>query len=66
MDDRSRGLYRKYFVQKLSDINTEAEYFVLDIKSDKFAVPALKAYIEACRNEYPLLATDLEKLVANA
>jgi hypothetical protein len=32
---------------------------VLDLKHDRFAGPALRAYADACEAEYPLLARDL-------
>ncbi len=38
-------------------------YFVLDLNHDPYAVPALRAYIEAARGEYPFLAKDLERLL---
>lgn len=36
-----------------------ADYFVLDLTYDKFALTALQAYAVACREEYPLLSEDL-------
>jgi len=39
--------------------HARCEYFVLDLKHDRFAGPALRAYADACEAEYPLLARDL-------
>lgn len=62
MNDRTRGLYRKYDVQRLDDKkgkHKNCEYYVLDLNHDKFAAPALRAYAEHCKREYPELAKDL-------
>lgn len=40
------------------------EYFVLDITHDPFAVPALKAYAEACENDEPELANNIRAKLA--
>jgi phage terminase large subunit-like protein len=42
----------------------DCQYLVLDLVHDKYALPALIAYIEACEEEYPRLAEDLFKLIA--
>jgi hypothetical protein len=39
--------------------HARCEYFVLDLRHDRFARPALEAYASACEAEYPLLAADL-------
>ena len=69
MGDKTKGLYRKYDVRR-TDGSSEpgqkhhgCEYFVLDVTHDPHAVAALKAYADSCRNEYPLLADDLDKIV---
>ena len=36
---------------------------VLDLTHDKFALAALRAYQVACREEYPLLAADLDQKI---
>lgn len=68
----SNGIYRKFDVKR-TDGSSEpggkherCAYFVLDLEHDPFAIPALRAYAEACREGYPELARDLEKIVANA
>lgn len=61
-DDKNRGLYRKYSVIRLSDPTGKHEgcmKFVLDLDHDPHALPAIKAYIESCEAEYPVLAADL-------
>lgn len=70
MDKRSKGIYNKFMVSR-TDSKDEpgqkhdgCDYFVLDLTHDPFAMPALKAYAEACRAEYPLLARDLEAKLA--
>lgn len=40
------------------------EYFVLDVTHDPFALPALKAYAEACAQAEPELAADLRAKIA--
>ena len=70
LNDKTRGLYRKYQVTRTDGASEpggkheHCEYFVLDLKHDKFATAALKAYEEACCGEYPRLAVDLLKLRA--
>lgn len=66
MDDkRTRGLYGKFIVKRADGTHRPGEkhdgceYFVLDLKHDPFAIPALAAYAEHCRDEYPQLAADL-------
>jgi len=68
-DDRERGLYRKYRVERLDDPTKKHErcsYFVLDLMDghDPFVAPALRAYAMACRAEYPLLFEDLINIAA--
>lgn len=64
-DKRTMGLYQKYRVERTDgSSNPEGrhhgcEYFVLDLTHDKFAPPAILAYAEACKDEYPALYADL-------
>jgi hypothetical protein len=65
VDDRKRGLYRKYDVRRLDDLagkHKDCFFFVLDITHDKFAIPAIRAYAKACKQEYPALAADLYRV----
>jgi hypothetical protein len=65
MGDPTRGLYHKFSIERtdgtsqLGGKHHGCEYFVLDLTHDKFAGPALRAYAEACKDEYPLLYRDL-------
>ena len=65
-----RGLYGKFTVGRedgrdLPGRDRErADYFVLDLTFDPFAIPALRAYADACEGEYPALAADLRKKLA--
>ncbi|OGP87154.1 MAG: hypothetical protein A2031_08080 [Deltaproteobacteria bacterium RBG_19FT_COMBO_43_11] len=66
MNDKERGIYKKYSVKRLGDKEGKHKkcfYFVIDIKHDKFAVPALRAYAKACSLEYPSLAKDLRSII---
>jgi hypothetical protein len=59
------GLYKKFNVERVDGSSgpggkhENCEYFVLDIKHDKFAIPAMAAYADACEYEYPELAEDI-------
>ena len=60
--DKERGLYPKYTVKRNDDSegkHSRCFNFVLDLDHDPFAYPALAAYIEHCKKEYPLLAAEL-------
>jgi hypothetical protein len=63
--DPERGLYQKFQVSRLDGRDAPggeregAEYFVLDLTYDPFAVFALEAYAEACATSLPNLAADL-------
>lgn len=70
MSDEERGVYRKYNVTR-TDGSSESggkheqcSYFVLDLKHDEFALPALRAYAKACKASHPELARDIEHIVA--
>ncbi len=67
--DQKRGAYKKYEVTRLNDPDgkqKECEYYVLDWKHDKFTIPAMIAYANACEKEYPLLARDINKQISEA
>lgn len=69
MNDKQKGLYRKYEVRRVDGSTNQGgkhehcEWFVLDLTHDKFAIPALKAYSQACANEYPILSNDLKNVI---
>ena len=64
-DKRNLGIYGKFSVARtdrrdaLGEKHYGCEYFVLDLTHDPFAKPAIEAYAEACREEYPVLSKDL-------
>lgn len=57
VDDRERGLYAKYRVEKING-KPVGECFVLEAH-DPNAIPALRAYAQACEGEFATLAADL-------
>lgn len=62
MSDTDKGIYRKYRVQRLGDKLKKhrfCDYFVLDWTHDEFAIPAARAYADACESKFPELAADL-------
>lgn len=60
-----RGVYNKFTVHRNDGKDSPngkhnaCDYFVLDLTHDDFALPALIAYEQACRDKFPLLADDL-------
>jgi hypothetical protein len=68
-DDRERGLYGKYHVERASDPSgkhADCRYFVLDPRHDAHAITALRAYADSARSEYPEFAADLDRWVLYA
>jgi hypothetical protein len=70
MDKRRKGIYKKFFVERTDGSSgnggkhEHCQYFVLDVTHDPFAIPALKAYADACAEEYPVLSVELKELSA--
>lgn len=69
VDDHKRGLYKKWNVAR-TDGSSEpgckhhaCECFVLDVNHDPFAIPALMAYADHARADYPRLAADILLMV---
>lgn len=65
MNDRERGIYGKYHVERIGGTpgkHDDCFYYVLDIQHDVHATPAIKAYADSCREEFPELARDLDNL----
>lgn len=64
-----RGVYRKFHIERTDGGSGPGQkhdgcnYFVLDLTHDPFAIPALRAYAEACRTRRPQLAHDLWRTV---
>lgn len=71
MGDKSRGLYSKFTVTRNDGKSgpggkhEKCEYFVLDVSCDPHAIPALMAYAESCKEDYPLLAADVRRMAQN-
>ena len=69
MSDKNRGIYGKYWINRSDRQDLEGRkhhgcrLFVLDLTHDKHAIPAILAYAESCREEYPLLAADLQAVL---
>jgi hypothetical protein len=69
MNTRDKGIYQKFNVTRADGRHAAGEkheacdYFVLDLTHDRHAFPALLAYAESCKEEYPQLC---EELVAKA
>lgn len=67
MSDETRGIYKKYVVERVSDPDGKhfhCDYFVLDWTHDEFAIPAARAYAAACEAKFPGLARDLRDRIA--
>lgn len=68
-DDRDRGLYGKFYVERTDGRSAEGEkhfgcrYFVLDLDHDPHALPAVLAYVQSCKATHPLLAEDLVRFM---
>ena len=64
--DKDLGLYKKFEIIRNdpTEKHKNCYYFVLDTDHDQFSIPALVAYAEACRNDFPKLASDLDGLIA--
>lgn len=71
MGDKTKGLFNKFHVMRMDGRDLPGEkhawckYFVLDLTHDPHAVPAIRAYAESCRADYPALAADLDRLFPN-
>ena len=67
LDDRKRGMYRKYFVRRLDDFAGKHKnccYHVLDIDHDPHAIPALEAYADSAEADgFTELAADIRRIV---
>lgn len=63
--DEPKGLFGKYVIEKAdgSPVDRKALYFTLRLDTDPFARLAVRRYAEACREERPELARDLEKVL---
>lgn len=65
LDQRQAGLSHKYNVERTDGSSAPGgkhhgdDYFVLNLTTDRHAIPAIKAYAKSCEKDYPQLATDL-------
>lgn len=70
LNNQERGIYQKFIVNRTDGQDAPGEkhhgdeYFVLNLTTDKHAIPALAAYAELCAAEYPKLADDLRGKIA--
>jgi len=71
IDKSNIGLYPKFHIIRTDgqsapgEKHENDEYFVLNLSTDKHAIPAISAYAKSCEIEYPLLAADLRTIVHN-
>ena len=69
MNKHTQGLFGKFAVSRADGRDgpggkhEHCQHFVLDLDHDKHALPAIAAYVESCRDEFPQLATDLQAKV---
>jgi len=63
IDDKDRGLYHKYKVERIKPDpkgkHKDCDYYVLDMTHDTYAKVAIAAYVLECGIEFPELAKDL-------
>ncbi|MBM9615241.1 hypothetical protein JWJ90_13225 [Desulfobulbus rhabdoformis] len=65
VDQKKIGMYKKYVVTRVDGQSApgkkhhDCDFFVLDLTHDIHAIPAIRAYAESCKDEYPELANDL-------
>lgn len=61
-NEYERGIYNKFNITRTDGTDAPGgkhhgdEYFVLNLTTDKNAIPAIAAYAAACAAEYPALA----------
>jgi hypothetical protein len=69
LDQSSVGLYNKFQVIRTDGKGAPGQkhendqYFVLNLTTDKHAMPALSAYAKSCNEEHPALAVDLRAII---
>ncbi len=72
IDKQNLGIYPKFQVIRADGRDAPGqkhendEYFVLNLTTDKYAIPAISAYAKSCDQDYPLLAADLRTIVRNS
>ncbi len=69
VDQSTIGLYNKFQVIRTDGKDAPGqkhehdEYFVLNLTTDKHALPAISAYANSCSADYPALAIDLRAVI---
>jgi hypothetical protein len=67
--DKNQGLYNKFTVSRTDGTDLPGQkhagckYFVLDLTHDPHAIPAIRAYADSCRVNFPALAKDIYDLI---
>ena len=70
IDQHQLGLYEKFKITRTDGKDAPGgkhehdQYFVLNLTTDKNAIPALAAYADACEADYAQLAADLRGIIA--
>lgn len=70
INQKELGLYEKFKITRTDGKDAPGgkhegdKYFVLNLTTDKHAIPALATYADACNDEYPALAADLRAMIA--
>lgn len=65
LDQHQIGLYDKFEIRRTDGSSDPGgrhhgdDFFVLNLTTDKHAIPAIKAYAKSCAADYPQLAADL-------
>lgn len=69
MEDKRNRLQQKYYVERIDERDradgdrSDSKYFVLDYVHDRYSIPALEAYAQACYRDYPNLSEEIRALV---
>ncbi len=70
IDQHQIGLYNKFVITRTDGKDAPGgkhegdKYFVLNLSTDKHAIPSIATYADACAAEYPALAADLRAMIA--
>jgi hypothetical protein len=72
MNMQDQGIFNKFTVTRTDgrhvagEKHADCEHFVLDITHDRHALPALIAYADSCKADYPQLSAELRSKAMNA
>jgi hypothetical protein len=72
MNAPEQGIFHKFNVSRVDGTDATGgkhegcKHFVLDLTHDKHAIPAIAAYAQSCKEEYPQLAEDLRTTAVGA